>query len=194
MPRVNDAIVAAAVGALSAPGKALNDGGHVPPSAGLYAVHADPSVWNDLALGTPPDARPLYVGKAEHSLVSRDIMTHFSSGKTGSSTLRRSLAALLRERLRIRACPRNPEHPDGSANFGLEPDSDDRITQWMRDNLRLSVWSRDVACDLDALETDVLTTLQPPLNLSKIKTDWTGEIKRHRAVLAAEARAWQQMR
>jgi len=40
----------------------------VPPRPGLYAVHGDASVWQELGLGEPTDARPLYVGKAERSL------------------------------------------------------------------------------------------------------------------------------
>ncbi|MGW3547006.1 GIY-YIG nuclease family protein [Janibacter hoylei] len=56
---------------------------------------------------------PLYIGKAERSLVSRDLQTHFTSGKTGQSSLRRSLAALLRVELDLTAQPRNPSRPDG---------------------------------------------------------------------------------
>jgi len=39
----------------------------------------------------------IYIGKAEKSLNSRDYKTHFSSGKSGSSTVRRSLGALLKK-------------------------------------------------------------------------------------------------
>ena len=65
----------------------------VPSRPGLYAVHGDHAVWENLGLGEPTDARPLYVGKAERSLASRDVDTHFSTGKTGSSTLRAALPA-----------------------------------------------------------------------------------------------------
>src|SRR5690606_21537157 len=95
---------------------------------GLYAVHGDVSVWDELRLTRPVDARPLYVGKAEDSLAGRDVGTHFGTGRTGSSTLRRSLAALLRETLDLRAQPRNPANPGYFANFGLEPDGDERLT------------------------------------------------------------------
>jgi hypothetical protein len=51
---------------------------HVPAKPGLYAIHGAADVWRELGLGAPPDARPLYLGKAEDSLVSRDLDTHLS--------------------------------------------------------------------------------------------------------------------
>ncbi|CAN5520866.1 hypothetical protein BH24ACT4_BH24ACT4_04440 [soil metagenome] len=84
-----------ALAALAAPGVAFHQAmTEVPPQPGLYAFHAGAPAWNQLGLGEPPDDRPLYVGKSERSMASRDVGTHFASGKTGSSTLRRSLAAL----------------------------------------------------------------------------------------------------
>lgn len=52
--------------------------------------------------------------------------------------LRRTLAALLRERLALQARPRNPAKPSHYANFGLEAASDVRLTEWMHANLSLS--------------------------------------------------------
>lgn len=71
----------------------------VPRRPGLYAVHGEAAVWQEFGLGEPTDARPLSVGKAERSLASRDVYTQFSTGKTGSFTLRRSLAGLLADAL-----------------------------------------------------------------------------------------------
>lgn len=56
----------------------------VPRSPGLYAVHGDEAVWRELGLGPPPDSRPLYVGKSEHDLRSRDVRTHFRTGRTAA--------------------------------------------------------------------------------------------------------------
>jgi len=53
---------------------------YVPPRPGLYAIHGAAGVWRDLGLGDPPGDRPLYVGKAEDNLVSRDLKTHFGNG------------------------------------------------------------------------------------------------------------------
>ena len=75
----------------------------VPDRPGLYAIYGDAQTWSELGLGEPPDMHPLYVGKAEASLVTRDLRTHFSDGPTGQSTVRRSFAALLREELSLEA-------------------------------------------------------------------------------------------
>lgn len=75
----------------------------VPHAAGLYAIYGDSGVWKALGLGDAQDDRPLYVGKAEDSLVSRDLNTHFATGKTGWSSPRRSFAALLADELKLTA-------------------------------------------------------------------------------------------
>ena len=93
---VDSPLLAEALGHLAGPPMSIAETKvEVPPRPGLYAVHGNTAVWHQLGLGDPTDARPLYVGKAERSLASRDVNTHFSTGKTGSSTLRRSLAGLL---------------------------------------------------------------------------------------------------
>jgi len=51
----------------------------VPRQPGLYAIHADADVWEELGLALPPDPRPLYAGKAERSLAGRDINTRYTS-------------------------------------------------------------------------------------------------------------------
>lgn len=160
----------------------------VPDLAGLYAVYGDGEAQAQLALGSF-DA-PLYVGKAERSLASRDVRTHFASGKTGSSTLRRSVAALLRSELDLHAVPRNLALPDGSANFALEPHGDQRLTEWMQARLQLAFWVRPDGAVLDKVETAVLNRLAPPLNLMKMGPRGNRRVKAERAVLVAEARAW----
>ncbi|WP_405938270.1 hypothetical protein OG338_17795 [Streptomyces sp. NBC_00726] len=160
----------------------------VPGAAGLYAVYGDLPAIRDLAAGTA--GRPLYVGKAERSLAGRDVRTHFATGRTGSSTLRRTLAALLREPLGLRAVPRNVARPDGSANYSLESAGDERLTQWMHARLRLSVWTGPAGAVLDEAETAVLHALRPPLNLAKTGGRADPRVKSARAAMADEARAW----
>lgn len=162
----------------------------IPRAPGLYAVHGDPSVWRELGLGDPPDSRPLYVGKSEGSLAARDIGTHFESGKTGSSTLRRSLAGLLADRLGLIPMPRNPAKPGYFSNFGVEPDGDERLTRWMRERLTLATWPRPVSVSVAAAESAVLAALEPPLNLAKVSTRWSGHVSVARARMAARARTW----
>lgn len=160
----------------------------VPDLAGLYAIYGDDEARNMLALGSSDV--PLYVGKAERSLASRDVRTHFATGKTGSSTLRRSMAALLRSELELQAVPRNLVRPDGSANFALEPHGDRRLTEWMQARLQLAFWVRPDGVVLDQVETAVLNRLAPPLNLAKMGPRGNRRIKAERAVLVAESRAW----
>ena len=162
----------------------------VPAAPGLYAVHAAGEVWEQLGLGAPPDDRPLYVGKAEDSLASRDVKTHFSTGRTGASTLRRTLAALLVENLDLRAQPRNVETPNHFSNYGLENDGDRRLTHWMLEHLTLAVWPTSAATDLVDLETQVLDRLRPPLNLSKVTTPWRQQVRAARKRMADRAKQW----
>jgi hypothetical protein len=162
----------------------------VPRQPGLYAINADADVWEELGLALPPDPRPLYAGKAERSLAGRDINTHFASGRTGSSTLRRALAGLLAQPLALRAQPRNPAKPAYFSNFGLEAEGDERLTTWMHHRLRIATWAAPPDVGLGELETVVLKTLQPPLNLDKVSTPWRGAVSAGRARLAAQARVW----
>jgi hypothetical protein len=142
--------------------------GLTPRKAGLYAFYGDEAAWADLGLMAVFSEQPLYVGKAERSLNGRDVRTHFASGKTGSSTVRRSLAALLADSLDLVPVPRNLSKSDGSANFGLTPESDDRLSQWMAERLRLATWVKPEGVDLNEVETAVALQFRPPLNLDKV--------------------------
>jgi hypothetical protein len=164
----------------------------VPARPGLYAIYGDADTWRELGLGDPPDERPLYIGKAEDSLVSRDLATHFGNGRTGSSTVRRSFAALLREPLQLAARPRNPERPERFANYGLSPEHDERLTAWMREKLELAVWPKPEDCEFALLQVEIalLAQLLPPLNLKDVITPWTAQLKTARAAMATQARTW----
>jgi hypothetical protein len=162
----------------------------LPDRPGLYAIHADAAVWKELQLGPPPDDRPLYVGKSESSLHGRDLRTHFADGRTGSSTLRRSFAALLHDTLNLRGIPRNTADPGYYQNYGLSPADDAKLTAWMRRNIRLSVWPSPDGVVLTDLERQVLAALKPPLNLKDAVTPWSNFVAARRRVLAKEAASW----
>lgn len=163
---------------------------------GLYAVYGERATWAELGLGVPPDDRPLYVGKAEMSLAARDVASHFGrkprgvQSPTGSSTLRRSLAALLSSDHGFIGIPRNPAKPGHFSSFGLSEIDDDALSRWMEDRLRLSIWPHLVVKQLDGIETEVLRRLQPPLNLTKVTTPWTASTKALRKKLAIQAEEW----
>jgi hypothetical protein len=162
----------------------------VPSTPGLYAVHAGAESWEELGLGAPPDDRPLYVGKSESNLAGRDVNTHFCTGKTGSSTLRRSIGALLAEKLELRAVPRNLARPGHFANYSFDANGDERLTGWMLEHLRLAVWPRDDGVDLLEAERAALGIWQPPLNGRDVVTPWLAQVRAARKRMASEARSY----
>lgn len=165
------------------------DFAHVPRRGGLYAFHSSPAGWSDL--GLPMNQGHLvYVGKSERGLLARNVMTHFETGKTGQSTLRRSLAALLREQLDLHGVPRNLDKPGYYANFGLRSDGDERLSRWMSDHLTLGVWPLPEAGEpLKDIEDAVIDRLQPPLNIRGVERR-SDVLKLGREALKEEARAW----
>lgn len=186
----NQALLALKLGKAAVTAQSL---GSWPQGPGLYAVYGSAAVWQTLTLGAPPDDRPLYVGKAERSLASRDVGTHFGfaagggNSITGSSTLRRTLSALLRSELGFRGRYRNPARPQKSANFGLSADHDALLSTWMRENLLATYWEMPrVAIPVGDVEKVVLVRLQPPLNIQFAQHTWKSVVKQARAVMAAD--------
>lgn len=191
-----DAIVAEAQEALGHAQPLARADGFVPGRSGLYAIYGDASTWKELELGKPPDGRPLYIGKAEDSLVARDLKTHFGDGRTGQSTVRRSFAALLHDTLGLLGVPRNTAKPGYFPNYGLVGAHNAALTRWMKDRLQLAVWPKPPACQfsLGEIEASLLVALLPPLNLQGVVTPWTTRVKAARAVMAEEARTWRPQR
>jgi hypothetical protein len=164
----------------------------VPNRPGLYAIYGDAKTWTGLGLGEPSDRRPLYIGKAEDNLATRDLKTHFGDGRTGQSTVRRSIAALLHDTLGFRGIPRNPAKPAHFSNYGLSAEDDAALTAWMRERLHLAVWEKPRGCKhpLTNIEVALILKCLPPLNLDCVITPWRSQVKTARAVMAGEAKAW----
>ncbi|SDW74398.1 hypothetical protein SAMN04487912_104291 [Arthrobacter sp. cf158] len=167
----------------------------LPDRPGLYAIHAPREDWTFLGLVHRTEV-PLYVGKAEDSLVSRDLNTHFAvdpeaTVKTGSSTVRRSFAALLRKSLNLQGVPRNKLKPGYFAHYGLEDEADGRLTEWMQGHLSLAYWQlpRHPKCKLADLEKAVLKQWDPPINLQSSPTKLP-HLMAERAAMKIEARVW----
>lgn len=168
----------------------------VPPVPGLYAIGADAEIWASLGLKAMDPGVPLYVGKSESSLVGRDLGDHFGVDpenvpNTGSSTVRRSFAALLRETLEFQAVPRNKKSPERPANYGLEDGGDLRLTSWMQVHLTLAWWPKPsgLSYPLESIEKKIIKKLDPPINILHARTERKA-LKGARAAMAAEARAW----
>ena len=158
----------------SRPPEALPD---LPDEPGLYTFWPRSArALEDLRLADFPGhdplaTRALYLGKAEDSIRVRVADTHLTTGKTGHSTVRRTLAALLG----LRPIPRpsgitNPSRRQlmqATANFGVAPADEERLTTWMLANLDLrtaaSGWP-----SLEKLERKMGAVLKPPLDQERL--------------------------
>lgn len=189
-----DSIVLDAIKELSRVAVRLGRAPRVLPSTpGLYAIYGDREAWRDLGLKPIEESSPLYVGKSESDIGHRCAKEHFA--KTGMSTARRSFAALLRERLNLRATPRTLSNPESFSTFGLEKESDQRLSEWMLARLSATGWSHRTNAHLAEIESGVLRNLLPRLNLQGMPScDWTRQLSLARKVLADEARDWARRR
>jgi hypothetical protein len=104
-----------------------------------------------LAHPTAPDLRLLYVGLAM-KLRSQLGSNHLR--RSGSSTLRRTLAGLLLDEQGYRT--------RWSDRVVLVDEDEARLTEWMGINLRVS-WCQH--SDPRDVEGDIIRTLRPPLNI-----------------------------
>lgn len=134
---------------------------------GIYALFF---TGNNFPLGsyTPKKDEIIYIGKTESSQSSRDEKTHFASGKTGSSTLRRSLGALLKKELSLTAIPRNDNDFDAGRKsfFRFDDPSEEKLTTWMKDNLALSFYEYDQSqVEINLLEAALIGEVRPLLNI-----------------------------
>ena len=112
----------------------------------------------------------IYIGKTESSQEKRDAKTHFTSGKTGSSTLRKSIGSLLCAQENLKPVPRNnTDYLKGKfSHFKFDEKSEEIITEWMVNNLALSFYEHPgTPYEIDQLETEIINQLVPVLNISK---------------------------
>ncbi|MFD0798471.1 GIY-YIG nuclease family protein [Maribacter chungangensis] len=141
---------------------------NLPDNQGIYAYFLDTN--KDLnEFGDIGDV--IYVGLAVKSLQGRDTMTHLSSGKTGWSSFRRSLGAILKERLNLIAIKRDKNgtkpRPD---KYKFTEDGELKLTQWMMTNLKFGYWENQRPFDkenLRSLEEKVILRLRPKLDLDR---------------------------
>jgi hypothetical protein len=132
---------------LDAAGKRLSRSG------GVYAWWADPSIFPNLPgppNGAVPSLRLLYLGRATN-LRGRILRNHLR--RSGSSTLRRTLAGLLvSEGYRTTWTDR----------VVLVPEDEARLTAWMSAHLRLT-WAEDA--EPATIEAELVRRVHPPLNV-----------------------------
>jgi hypothetical protein len=100
------------------------------------------------------------------------------------------MAALLCDDLDLSARPRNPTKPGHFSNYGLSDADDIKLTQWMRHKLEIADWVWDCSRTLGEIEGDVLSRLNPPINIAGVDHRWKAHLRHRRRVMADQARAW----
>ncbi|WFF04839.1 GIY-YIG nuclease family protein [Micromonospora sp. WMMD1076] len=121
--------------------------------SGVYAWWAAPSVLPDLpgpSNDSDPSRRMLYLGRAT-SLRGRILRNHLR--RSGSSTLRRTLAGLLVS---------EGYRTTWTDQVVLVPEDEARLTAWMHEHLRLT-WAEDPEPAI--IEAELVRRLHPPLNV-----------------------------
>jgi hypothetical protein len=127
--------------------------------SGVYAWWAPQSVFPELSGPTNdevPSLRLLYLGRAT-SLRGRILRNHLR--RSGSSTLRRTLAGLLTS---------EGYRTTWTDRVVLVPEDEARLTAWMHANLRLT-WAEDP--ESEAIESALVRRFHPPLNVSGVNPE-----------------------
>jgi hypothetical protein len=112
----------------------------------------------------------IYIGKTESSQEKRDAKTHFTTGKTGSSTVRKSIGSILCAKENLKPIPRNETDYKKKrfSHFKFDNQSEIKITNWMENNLALSFYEYPrTKYEIEDLETKLIDELVPILNISK---------------------------
>jgi len=116
----------------------------------------------------------IYIGKTESSQEKRDAKTHFATGKTGSSTVRKSIGSLLCSQNNLTPIPRNNSDYKKRrfSHFKFDEPSEKIITNWMKNNFALSFYEYPESKQLiDKLETEIIKELIPVLNIDHKNPD-----------------------
>ena len=161
----------------------------IPDTPGMYALYGTVESVRELGIPSRDPELPLFVGKADRSSLRVELRDHFTTGKTPWSTVRRSIAALLRDQLKLGVEPYHGDPLDGRL-FGLEPASDERLTGWMGANLKLALWIKPRGVALRGVDKEVVAAFRPPLVLRGVGRPWL-RLQALRAAMAQEARRLQ---
>ena len=159
------------------------------PSSGVYAFFLQTP--GELGRFSIEADKPIYVGFSSN-LASRIHKNHLDSESTGSSTLRRSLGAIFKDKLRLTAIPRNVGKSESNVrNYRFQNEGEERLTFWMRKHLEVGIVEVGIATvsDPKLLESELVASLKPLLNLKGWSNPDRAEITTLRKVCANEARS-----
>jgi len=119
--------------------------------------------------------------------VGLNIRSHFDRNSSGFSTFRRSLGAILKADLNLRASPRVPDPGRKNvANYRFADNGGKALSTWIADNL-LAKFTEVTTGRISDPERDLVKDLQPPLNLEKWKNTQRRSVMELRAMCASEA-------
>jgi len=141
----------------------LNEHQDYPIQPGIYAFYLSD---NSNLLDFGKSGQLIYIGIAKYSLHDRDFKQHFNSGKTGSSTLRRSIGAILKDKLKLTAIPRGGENDNKRFRY-YKFITEQSLTDWMISNLQIGYWVSDEILNYKQLrdkEKDITIQLKPTLD------------------------------
>jgi hypothetical protein len=129
----------------------------------------------------------IYIGSSS-DLVAREYEQHFRSGKTGFSTLRRSLGAIKKLDLNLVALPRGPELTERNFhNYKFQLDGENRLTTWMLNELEVLLCP--TCQDYKLIESSLIILHKPILNLKGWANPYRKHIKALRKNCSDEARS-----
>lgn len=157
-----------------------------PAGPGLYAYFLAPGA----ALGpvTHSGEEAVYIGRSSN-LAQREFDTHFAAGKTGFSTLRRSIGALLKGDLALEARPRGTgASTTNYTNYRFDDAGERRLSEWMRQRLLVGVHPHPSP---EVVERELIAVAWPLLNLTGWDNPERASIKALRKTCADEARSEQ---
>ncbi|NLF80318.1 MAG: hypothetical protein GX572_03905 [Clostridia bacterium] len=149
---------------------------------GLYILCYDGielggSLWGE------PEPPIIYIGR-----IGPDSARHWRDN-TGKSTVRRSLAAMLANTLSLQSIPgsEDPNDNDRYMNYRLTAESEDRLTEWMKANIKVAFWELG-AGQVEPNYLALINCNTPKLNFQGNPHNTFGQqIKSYRKILAAMA-------
>jgi hypothetical protein len=147
--------------------KPFEEIGDIKDIAGIYAIALNNSNFPFLNDSNIIKGTILYIGKSDSSIKKRVYKAHFNKSKTGSSTVRRSLGAILKDDLDLEPVPRSMMERK-FRDYKFIHDGEVRLTNWMVDNLSISFYDYTKGKKkLNMIETEIIKSLVPILNLKK---------------------------
>jgi hypothetical protein len=161
----------------------LLDDLEAPRSPGVYAYSF--RAGSSLPRVSSPGGNPVYIGLSGN-LAQREFDTHFAEGKTGFSTLRRSLGAILKNELGLRAPPRGTGASKANiTNYRYYDEGERRQREWMHEHVPIAIEPVPIP---DELEQQLIALACPPPNLKGWATLRRQTIRARRKACADEAR------